>query len=120
MLANLGSLEHQAGRLAEARRHLTGAIRRCRRMGMRRFEAFALSGLAYIDHEEGQLVDAAERGERALDPAVHQAPALPAQRVLRQARAAARFEKTPTNLDRPAPTLGEHTDEILAELGLER
>ena len=39
---------------------------------------------------------------------------------IRQARAAAQFEKTPTTLDRPAPTLGEHTDEILAELGLAR
>ncbi|MEM9174281.1 MAG: CoA transferase [Myxococcota bacterium] len=39
---------------------------------------------------------------------------------IRQARAAARFEKTPTTLERPAPTLGEHTDEILAELGLAR
>lgn len=39
---------------------------------------------------------------------------------IRQARAAAQFEKTPTTLDRPAPTLGEHTDEILAELGLTR
>jgi len=39
---------------------------------------------------------------------------------IRQTRAAARFEKTPTTLDRPAPTLGEHTDEILAELGLTR
>ena len=39
---------------------------------------------------------------------------------IRQARAAARFEKTPTTLEGHAPTLGEHTDEILAELGLER
>ena len=44
----------------------------------------------------------------------------PAAGRIRQARAAARFEKTPTTLDRPAPTLGEHTDEILAELGLAR
>jgi len=36
---------------------------------------------------------------------------------LRQARAAARFSKTPTDLRRPAPALGEHTEEILAELG---
>jgi crotonobetainyl-CoA:carnitine CoA-transferase CaiB-like acyl-CoA transferase len=36
---------------------------------------------------------------------------------LRQARAAARFSKTPTDLRRPAPALGEHTQEILAELG---
>jgi crotonobetainyl-CoA:carnitine CoA-transferase CaiB-like acyl-CoA transferase len=37
---------------------------------------------------------------------------------IRQPRAAARFEQTPTNLDRPAPTHGQHTDEILKELGL--
>jgi len=36
---------------------------------------------------------------------------------LRQARNAARFSKTPAAIRRPAPTLGEHTDEILAELG---
>jgi len=36
---------------------------------------------------------------------------------LRQARAAARFSKTPPDLRRPAPALGEHTQEILAELG---
>jgi len=36
---------------------------------------------------------------------------------LRQARAAARFSKTPTAIRQPAPALGEHTEEILAELG---
>jgi crotonobetainyl-CoA:carnitine CoA-transferase CaiB-like acyl-CoA transferase len=36
---------------------------------------------------------------------------------LRQARPAARFSRTPTSLDRGAPVLGEHTDEILAEIG---
>jgi len=36
---------------------------------------------------------------------------------LRQARAAARFSGAPTDLRRPAPALGEHTEEILAELG---
>lgn len=39
---------------------------------------------------------------------------------IRQPRAAARFDRTPTTLARPAPTLGQHTDEILKELGLER
>ncbi len=34
---------------------------------------------------------------------------------LRQARAAARFEATPTELRHGAPRLGEHTDEILTE-----
>ncbi|MCP4069720.1 MAG: CoA transferase, partial [Phycisphaeraceae bacterium] len=39
---------------------------------------------------------------------------------IRQPRAAARFEETPTHLDRPAPTHGQHTQEILQELGLGR
>jgi crotonobetainyl-CoA:carnitine CoA-transferase CaiB-like acyl-CoA transferase len=39
---------------------------------------------------------------------------------IRQARAAARFDDTPTTLERPAPTLGQHTEEILKELGIER
>jgi crotonobetainyl-CoA:carnitine CoA-transferase CaiB-like acyl-CoA transferase len=39
---------------------------------------------------------------------------------IRQPRAAARFDKTPTTLERPAPTLGQHTEEILKELGIER
>jgi crotonobetainyl-CoA:carnitine CoA-transferase CaiB-like acyl-CoA transferase len=36
---------------------------------------------------------------------------------LRQARNAARFSQTPAAIRRPAPALGEHTDEILAEAG---
>ena len=36
--------------------------------------------------------------------------------LLRQARPAARFSATPTSVCRGAPALGEHTDEILAEL----
>ncbi len=38
---------------------------------------------------------------------------------LRQARPAARFEATPAEIRRGAPALGEHTDEILAEAGLD-
>ena len=38
--------------------------------------------------------------------------------TLRQARAAARFSETPTSLRRGAPRLGEHTGEVLRELGL--
>jgi crotonobetainyl-CoA:carnitine CoA-transferase CaiB-like acyl-CoA transferase len=39
---------------------------------------------------------------------------------LRQTRPAARYSKTPTELRRGAPRLGEHGDEILRELGLSR
>jgi len=37
---------------------------------------------------------------------------------LRQARPAARFDKTPAGIRHGAPLLGEHSDEILAEAGL--
>jgi crotonobetainyl-CoA:carnitine CoA-transferase CaiB-like acyl-CoA transferase len=37
---------------------------------------------------------------------------------MRQARPAERFEATPSSIRRPAPVHGQHTDEILAELGL--
>ena len=36
---------------------------------------------------------------------------------VRQARPAARFEKTPSEISRPAPKLGEHSKEILLNLG---
>jgi crotonobetainyl-CoA:carnitine CoA-transferase CaiB-like acyl-CoA transferase len=38
---------------------------------------------------------------------------------LRQPRPAARFSETPAALDRPAPLLGEHADELCRELGLD-
>jgi crotonobetainyl-CoA:carnitine CoA-transferase CaiB-like acyl-CoA transferase len=38
--------------------------------------------------------------------------------AMRQPRPAARFETTPAGLHRPAPLLGEHSDEILRELGI--
>ncbi len=39
--------------------------------------------------------------------------------LLRQARPAARFSGTPTTMRLAGPALGEHTDEILAEIGYE-
>ena len=40
-------------------------------------------------------------------------------REVRQARPAARFSKTPSELSRPAPKLGEHSFEILSSLGFD-
>jgi crotonobetainyl-CoA:carnitine CoA-transferase CaiB-like acyl-CoA transferase len=42
----------------------------------------------------------------------------PGTGAMRQARPAARFATTPSLPPRPAPALGEHTEEILASLGL--
>lgn len=38
---------------------------------------------------------------------------------IRQPRPAARFDRTPAGMQRHAPTLGEHSDEILTELGFD-
>ena len=38
---------------------------------------------------------------------------------VRQARPAARFSKTPSELSRPAPKLGEHSQEIVSSLGVD-
>jgi crotonobetainyl-CoA:carnitine CoA-transferase CaiB-like acyl-CoA transferase len=40
--------------------------------------------------------------------------------MIRQSRPAARFETTPAAIRGPAPRLGEHTEQILAEIGLAR
>ncbi len=42
----------------------------------------------------------------------------PVAGTIRHTRAAARFSETPTRLRRQAPSLGEHTDEVLRDLGL--
>jgi crotonobetainyl-CoA:carnitine CoA-transferase CaiB-like acyl-CoA transferase len=42
----------------------------------------------------------------------------PAAGRVRQPRPAARFAATPAKTGAPAPTIGQHTDEILAELGM--
>jgi len=39
---------------------------------------------------------------------------------MREARPPARFDRTPASIRRPAPALGEHTDELLAELDYSR
>ena len=39
--------------------------------------------------------------------------------MLREAQPAPRFSATPVEMSRPAPMMGEHSDEIVRELGLD-
>jgi crotonobetainyl-CoA:carnitine CoA-transferase CaiB-like acyl-CoA transferase len=42
----------------------------------------------------------------------------PVAGLIRQTRPAEQMDVTPSEISRPAPTLGQHTDEVLAEIGL--
>jgi crotonobetainyl-CoA:carnitine CoA-transferase CaiB-like acyl-CoA transferase len=59
-------------------------------------------------HEDPQIVE-----NRTLVESEH-----PRAGRMREPRPAARFERTPSAIDRPAPAAGEHTDEVLGELGV--
>ncbi len=67
---------------------------------------------AVIGPDELHL-DPQVRARGLLEDSVH-----PVVGRLRQPRPAPRFARTPATTGAPAPTLGQHTDEILAELGL--
>ena len=82
---------------------------------------------AWLDRLEAEQVPCAPvltRRQTIAHPQVRASGSLlesthPAAGDLRQARAAARFSETPTGLRRGAPRLGEHTDEVLAALGID-
>ena len=44
----------------------------------------------------------------------------PVAGLVRQPRPAEQMDGTPSEISRPAPTLGQHTDDVLAELGVEK
>src|SRR5262249_54528779 len=81
---------------------------------------------AWLERLEAEQVPCAPvltRSEVITDPHVLAADILlqsqhPVAGHLRQTRAAARFSETATRLRRGAPRLGEHTGEVLRELGL--
>jgi crotonobetainyl-CoA:carnitine CoA-transferase CaiB-like acyl-CoA transferase len=66
---------------------------------------------AQIHDRESLLDDPQVRANELLVESVH-----PHAGRMRQTRPAARFDKTPAAIARPAPLLGEHTDELLGEL----
>jgi crotonobetainyl-CoA:carnitine CoA-transferase CaiB-like acyl-CoA transferase len=79
--------------------------------------------LARLDAEQVPCAPILRREDLFTDPQIA-ANALivesehPSVGRIRQPRPAARFEKTPAELRSPAPRLGEHTEAVLAELGL--
>jgi crotonobetainyl-CoA:carnitine CoA-transferase CaiB-like acyl-CoA transferase len=79
--------------------------------------------LARLEAEEVPCAPVMTRAEVIAHPQVLATDILlesrhPIAGPLRQARAAARFSQTPTSLRRGAPKLGEHTGEVLRQLGL--
>ena len=76
--------------------------------------------LARLDREQVPCAPVNSREDLLSDPQVRENGLIvetdhPYAGRMRQTRPAARFEETPADLRRPAPTLGEHTDEVLRE-----
>jgi crotonobetainyl-CoA:carnitine CoA-transferase CaiB-like acyl-CoA transferase len=105
-----------AGRVkhADARLELTAAVLTTRT---------SAEWLARLDAEQVPCAPVLRREDLFTDPQIAANELIvesehPSAGRLRQPRPAARFNKTPAELRSPAPRLGEHTESILAELGL--
>jgi len=105
-----------AGRVkyADARLELTAEVLKTRT---------SAEWLARLDAEQVPCAPILNREDLLTDPQIA-ANALivesehPHAGRMRQARPAARFDRTPAELRSPAPLLGEHTEAVLTELGL--
>jgi crotonobetainyl-CoA:carnitine CoA-transferase CaiB-like acyl-CoA transferase len=80
--------------------------------------------LARLDAEQVPCAPILTRDELLKDPQVAANQMIvesthPVAGPMRQPRPAARFEVTPASLRSPAPVLGEHTDIVLAETGVD-
>lgn len=101
-------------RNADVRLDLTAAILR---------EKTSADWLTALDAAEVPCAPILTREELLADPQVAANELIvegthPLGGPMRQPRPAARFAETPAELRRYAPALGEHTDEVLAELGI--
>lgn len=105
-----------AGRVkyADARLELTAAVIKTRG---------SAEWLVRLDAEQVPCAPILSREEVIADPQIAANGLIvesehPHAGRLRQPRPAARFERTPAGLRTPAPLLGEHTETVLAEIGL--
>ena len=109
-------------------RFRTGAARTANVAARLRLVGEALAGgegadwLARLDAAEVPCAPVLTRRELLADPQVAANGLIvefdqPGLGRVRQARPAARFGRTPAAIRRPAPAIGEHTRELLAELG---
>lgn len=71
-----------------------------------------------VPHAEVTALDAIERHPQVEANGTLVVADHPESGPIRQTRPVARFDATPTSIRRPAPGRGEHTDEILDELGV--
>jgi crotonobetainyl-CoA:carnitine CoA-transferase CaiB-like acyl-CoA transferase len=104
-----------AGRIAhvEDRLQLLAEVLRTRGSGewLERFDAAQVPCAPVLRRED--LPEHPQiRANELLVESVH-----PHAGPMREARPPVRFDRTPADIRRPAPALGEHTDEILAEIG---
>jgi crotonobetainyl-CoA:carnitine CoA-transferase CaiB-like acyl-CoA transferase len=79
--------------------------------------------LEVLDHEDVPCAPVLARRDLHLDPQVRANGILveddhPVVGRVRQPRPAERLDGTPSRIARPAPTLGQHTGEVLAEIGM--
>ena len=105
-----------AGRVkhADARLELTAGVLRGGRSAdwIARLEAEGVPCAPILSREEIPD-DPQVRENDLIVESVH-----PVAGPMREPRPAVRFARTPSELRRPAPQLGEHTDEVMAEIGL--
>jgi crotonobetainyl-CoA:carnitine CoA-transferase CaiB-like acyl-CoA transferase len=109
--------------IAERRKHpeLSGAIMsRCHEVAARFTTAEISERMERLKVPFGLVVDQADLPDdpHAIAIGLFEESTHPVAGRLRQPRHPARFSDTPAALGGPSPILGEHTDEVLAELGL--